>query len=125
MEPVDERHSKALEVELISDPEEKARQEARNGLRQFDEVIEQINYWLHPERPFRLRISSILHLHRKALEGISHFAGVFRPLGLGAANTRHRHLIWSLNVWNRCVTTLTSIGLLRPHYTLGHTLCGV
>jgi hypothetical protein len=60
MEPVDERHSKALEVELISDPEEKARQEARNGLRQFDEVIKQINYRLH-----------------------------------------------------------------RPHYTLGHTLCGV
>lgn len=42
--PDEERHSKALEIELISDPEEKARQEAKNGLRQFDEVIEQINY---------------------------------------------------------------------------------
>ncbi len=36
----EERHSKALEVDLIADPEEKARQEVRNGLRQFDEVVE-------------------------------------------------------------------------------------
>jgi hypothetical protein len=40
----EERHSKALEIELISDPEQRARQEAENGLRQFDEVIERINY---------------------------------------------------------------------------------
>ena len=47
--PLDEeRHSQALEIELISDPEQKARQEAKNGLRQFDEVIELINYWLQP-----------------------------------------------------------------------------
>lgn len=75
----DERHSKALEIELISDPEQKARQETLNGLRQYDKTIEQINYWLHPDRPFKLRISGILSLHRRALEGISSFAGVFRP----------------------------------------------
>lgn len=87
--PDEERHSKALEIELISDPEEKARQEAKNGLRQFDEVIEQINYWLQPERPFKLRISAILSLHRRALEGISSFAGVFRPGGIEIKGSKH------------------------------------
>lgn len=67
--PDEERHSKALEIELISNPDEKARQEAKNGLRQFDEVIEQINYWLQPERPFKLRLSAILSLHRRPWKG--------------------------------------------------------
>src|ERR1700694_956716 len=84
-----ERHSRALEVELISDPAERARQEARNGLRQFDEVIEQTEYWLHPERPFRLRPSTVLTLHRKALEGISASAGVWRPAGIAIVGSRH------------------------------------
>ncbi len=86
----EERHSKALEIELISDPEQRARQEAQNGLRQFDEVIEQTNYWLQPERPFRLRPSAILSLHRRALEGISSFAGVFRPGGIEIKGSKHR-----------------------------------
>lgn len=85
----DERHSKALEIELISDPAEKARQEAKNGLRQYDEVIEQIHYWLQPERPFKLRISAILKLHRTALEGITSFAGVFRPGGIEIRGSKH------------------------------------
>jgi Fic family protein len=89
MTPDEDRHSRALEVELITEPIEKARQEARNGLRQFDEVIEQIEYWLHPERPFRLRPSSILNLHRRALEGISSFAGVWRPAAIEIGGSRH------------------------------------
>jgi Fic family protein len=85
----EDRHSKAEEVELITDPGEKARQEARNGLRQFDEAIEQIAYWLQPDRPFRFRISSILSLHRKALEGISPYAGVFRPVPVKIGGSKH------------------------------------
>ena len=85
----EERHSKALEIELISDPEQKARQEAQNGLRQFDEVVEMIDYWLHPERPFKLRVSAILTLHRRALERISSFAGVFRPGGIEIKGSKH------------------------------------
>src|SRR5215469_1546995 len=88
--PDEERHSKALEIELISDPQEKARREAENGLRQFDEVIDQINYWLQPERPFKLRPSGILSLHRRALEGISSFAGVFRPGGIEIKGSKHQ-----------------------------------
>jgi len=87
--PDEERHSKALEIELTSDPTEKARREAENGLRQFDEVLEQINYWLEPERPFKLRPSAILSLHRRALEGISSFAGVFRPGGIEIKGSKH------------------------------------
>jgi Fic family protein len=96
----EERHSKALEIELISDPEERARQEAKNGLRQFDEVIERINYSLQPERPFKLRPSAILSLHRRALEGISSFAGVPRPGGIEIKGSKHQppgaHLVAEL-----------------------------
>lgn len=35
-----DRHSRALEAELVSDPEEKARVEALNGVKQFDAVTE-------------------------------------------------------------------------------------
>jgi hypothetical protein len=34
-----DRHSQASEAELVSDPEEIARFEARNAVRQFDAVI--------------------------------------------------------------------------------------
>lgn len=89
--PLDEeRHSQALQIELISDPAGRARQEAKNGLRQFDEVIEQVSYWLHPDRPFKLRPSAILSLHRRALEGISAFAGVFRPGGIEIKGSKHQ-----------------------------------
>lgn len=84
-----QRHSEPLEVDLISDPAERAKQEARNGLRQFDEVIEQTEYWLHPDRPFRPRPSAVLTLHRRALEGISAFAGVWRPAGIAIVGSRH------------------------------------
>ena len=40
-----DRHSQALEAELVTDPDEKARVEARNGLQQFDAVIELTEYF--------------------------------------------------------------------------------
>jgi Fic family protein len=85
-----QRHSRAIEVELITDPAEKARQEARNGLRQFDHVIEAIEYWLQPERrPFKLRPSAILTLNRIALEGINALAGVLRPTPVEIMGSKH------------------------------------
>lgn len=84
-----ERYSKAHEAEIITDPEERARQEARNGLRQFDGVIEQVQYWLQPDRPFKLRPSGILGLHRLVLEGISSYAGVFRPAEIAIKGSKH------------------------------------
>jgi hypothetical protein len=56
-----QRHSKALDANLITDETERAKAEARNGLRQFERAMEMLDYWLAaPDRPFRLRISMIL-----------------------------------------------------------------
>lgn len=88
MSPED-RHSEALEAELISDPDEKARQEAKNGLRQFDTAVEQIEYFLQPDRPFKLRPSAIMHLNRVALEGLTRYAGIYRPAGIAIGGSKH------------------------------------
>lgn len=66
-----DRHSQALEAELITDPDEKARVEARNGLQQVDAVVELIEYFSDAEHKFKLRLSQLLHLHRIALKGLS------------------------------------------------------
>jgi Fic family protein len=87
---VTNRHSRALDAELITDPDLKAQREVSNGLRQFDAVAEKIEYWTHPERPFKLRLSAILDLHRIALEGLSSYAGNFRPAGIEIKGSKHR-----------------------------------
>jgi Fic family protein len=84
------RHSRARDAELITDPDQLAKQEALNGLRQFDAVVEMVEYHLHPDRPFRFRPSQILHLHRIALEGISSYAGNWRPAGIEIGGSKHR-----------------------------------
>jgi Fic family protein len=83
------RHSSALKADLITDPDEKAAQEARNGLRQIDAVTEIVESYTEPDRPFKLRLSVLLHLHRIALEGISSYAGNFRPAGIAIGGSRH------------------------------------
>jgi Fic family protein len=85
-----ERHSKALDAELIQDPEELAKIEARNGLKQFDAVIELIGHFSDPERKFKLRPSHLLHLHRIALDGISSYAGNYRPAGIEIGGSKHQ-----------------------------------
>jgi Fic family protein len=84
------RHSEAKEAELITDPDQLAKQEALNGLRQFDAVVEMVESFSHPERPFRFRPSHLLHLHRFALEGISHYAGTWRPAGISIGGSKHQ-----------------------------------
>jgi Fic family protein len=84
-----DRHSQALEAELVTDPDEKARVEARNGLQQFDAVIELIEYFSDPEHEFKLRPSQLLHLHRIALKGLSSYAGNFRPAGIEIRGSKH------------------------------------
>lgn len=87
----EDRHSKALDAELASDPDEKARLESRNALRQFDLVISMVEHWTAADapRPFRLRPSAILDLNRAALEGISGLAGVYRPAGIKIQGSQH------------------------------------
>lgn len=84
-----QRHSKALEIELLSDPHEKAEAEARNGLRQYDYGIQVVQAALD-RKIFKLRPSLILALQREALLGISAYAGNFRPAGVEIVGSKHK-----------------------------------
>lgn len=90
MSQEEERHSKAFDAELIIDPDEKAKKEARNGLRQHSFVIEAIEHWITSGRPFKLRPSLILQLNRIALEGISAYAGNYRPSEIKIEGSKHQ-----------------------------------
>jgi Fic family protein len=83
-----ERHSRALEPELISDPQKKAEAEALNGLRQYDFAV-QLSLSAIERGNFKLRLSHILSLHREALQGISSYAGNFRPGDVEIEGSRH------------------------------------
>lgn len=85
-----DRHSVALQPELITDPEKKAIREARNGILQYNLALEIIrNHIKDSERPFRLRSSVVLQLHKVALEGIHLFAGAFRNTPVSIGGSRH------------------------------------
>jgi Fic family protein len=83
------RHSKALDADLIHDPDERARAEVRNGLRQFDLGMEIVEDALAKAAHYRLRPSALLALHRVALEGISTYAGNYRPAGIEIQGSQH------------------------------------
>ncbi|KTQ97555.1 cell filamentation protein Fic [Aureimonas ureilytica] len=83
-----ERHSHALEPELIKDSTARAEAEARNGLRQYDFAVQTILQALE-RGAFKLRISLILSLQREALQGISAYAGNFRPGDVEIKNSKH------------------------------------
>ena len=82
------RDSRALEPELITDPQAKAVAEARNGFRQYDAAIGTIHSALE-RGSFRLRPSFILALQREALAGISSYAGNYRPGGVAIEGSNH------------------------------------
>lgn len=82
------RDSKALEPSLITDPKAKAEAEARNGLKQYDVGIQIIQTAIE-RQSFKLRPSMILGLQREALNGISIYAGNFRPAGVKIEGSKH------------------------------------
>lgn len=84
----DRRDSRALEPELITDPQAKASAEARNGFRQYDAAIGAIHSALE-KGAFKLRPSLILGLQREALMGISSYAGNYRPGGVAIEGSTH------------------------------------
>jgi fido (protein-threonine AMPylation protein) len=88
-ETPEQRHSRAHEAFLITDPDELARAEARNGLRQFDMAIGAVQAAID-RRSFKLRPSLVLALHREALRGISTFAGNYRPAGVSIEGSKHQ-----------------------------------
>jgi Fic family protein len=86
-----DRHSEANEPEIVVDPAERAKIEARNALEQFDAVVALIEQWTAPDQPpFRLRASVILQLQRLALKRLSAYAGVFRPAGVDIGGSQHK-----------------------------------
>jgi Fic family protein len=86
-----DRHSKADEPEIVFDPVERAKVEARNALEQFDAVMSVVEQFTEPDHPpFRLRSSLILQLQRIALKGLSGYAGVFRPAGVDIGGSKHK-----------------------------------
>jgi len=80
----------AHEAVLVTDPDERAALEARNALKQFDVTCSLIDEFINTECPFRLRPSMTLQLHRVALEGMSRFAGNYRPAGVEIKGSGHR-----------------------------------
>ncbi len=83
------RHSQALEAELIRDPELRALQEVQNGLKQFQLVVEMVENYLDPDRPFKFRPSHLQNLQRVALMGLSGYAGNWRPSGIEIQGSKH------------------------------------
>src|ERR1017187_10701793 len=84
------RHSKALDAKIITAPDARARQEALNGLKQFDLVIRMVETFVERERqPFKLRPSHLLALHREALAGITGYAGNWRPSEIEIRGSKH------------------------------------
>ena len=86
-----DRHSIALEPEIVVDADDRARREATNGILQYNVALELIRQHVHdPERPFKLRISHILQLHKAALDGIHPLSGTFRNRSVEIHGSRHQ-----------------------------------
>jgi Fic family protein len=81
------RNTRALEPALITDPIELAKAEARNGLRQTDAGVQAQT--AIERGGFKLRPSLICSLHREALNGLSSYAGIFRPGGVEIGKSKH------------------------------------
>jgi Fic family protein len=85
-----DRHSEALDPEIISDPIERTHRETRNGLLQAEEVLNWVETFADGQRPFRLRPSMILSLHRIAMEGVKALAGTFRTTPVTIHGSKHQ-----------------------------------
>lgn len=84
-----DRDSQSGELDLITDPEEKARVEANNALRQTKAAMDLLAGWVAAERP-SLRPSLFLRLHGILMERISQYPGVFRPGPMSISQSEHR-----------------------------------
>ncbi|UVC08355.1 Fic family protein [Rhizobium sp. TH2] len=84
------RHSVASEATLITDEILRAEAEARNGLLQYDYACRAIIDAIEKGSSWRLRPSLLLGLHREALQGISSYAGNYRPASVVIEGSRHK-----------------------------------
>jgi Fic family protein len=74
----DLRQSRAFAPEVLAGGEERELLEVRNHLRQYDSAVKIIVTVLN-QGSFKLRPSTVLRLHRDGYEGLSNFAGAYRP----------------------------------------------
>jgi Fic family protein len=87
----EDRHSVAETAALLSDPDEIARREAENGIRQFDLALDIIRTFVKDrDRPFKLRSSTILQLHQAALDGLHPLAGTWRNTAVKIGGSAHQ-----------------------------------
>jgi len=84
-----DRKSEAEIPPLISDPTKLAEREAANALDQFDWAMSEVKDWIGRRNP-NLRISMLLMLHRKAMDGIDQYAGNFRPASVAIEGSGHK-----------------------------------
>jgi Fic family protein len=83
-----DRSSEADEPYLLTDAQSIARKEAENTLQQFDAAMTELQAWIG-NPGYRLRPSTILKFNRIALEGLSKYAGTFRPGEIKISGSRH------------------------------------
>ena len=85
-----DRFSKSQPLELIDDPDEKAKKEVENGRKQFSLAIDIVRHHVHDvERPFRLRPHHLLQLNAAALDGIHQMAGTYRNTPVSIEGSKH------------------------------------
>lgn len=82
------RHSKADDAQVVSDSLELAKQEAANAVRQTERV-RQLVLDVIDGRQFKLRPSTLLDLNRCAIDGLTAYAGVWRPAGIAIGESKH------------------------------------
>lgn len=86
-----DRHSIAETAAVLTDADEIARREAENGIRQFNLALEIVrSHVKDAERPFRLRSSVILRLHKAALDGLHPLAGTWRNTSVKIGGSGHQ-----------------------------------
>ena len=85
----EQRKSKPERKELVTDPDEIARIEAENGLRQTKLVIDTIDEQLLKNSQFFLKPSLVSRLNRLAIEGLSELPGSYRPGPMSITHSDH------------------------------------
>lgn len=83
------RHSKADIPKLLTNKDEIAAREAANGLIQYDAVAAEIMTGIERGEQYKLRPSTILALHKLALDGMDAYAGNWRPGAVKIGKSDH------------------------------------
>src|SRR5215471_6732179 len=84
-----DRHSRAFEAELITDPELKAQKEASNGLRQFDAVDSELTHSSLCLYPLEIKLDPPFHRWQWANGASFVLSCALRPPGIPAVRNKN------------------------------------